>query len=268
MEIEDRKKLLFSLRSEIFGWLKKRPENIKTKLGAKDLLTEVDTAIEDLLREKIRESFPDDGIVGEEYDDVTGTSGYVWYIDPVDGTTNFTLGIPFYCTSVGVAFNREYTLGVIFSIVDEKIYWAINGKGAYCEDVSLAGVSSRELADYAVNYGVYHDITKSDLVFDAAREIYPHIGHYKMLGSAALALVYIAEGKLDAYWAQAFLGPWDYAAGALILRECGGFVSNWDPETFISLEKKDHVFATNGVSHKEFVELVKDKYIEKVKEIK
>jgi len=221
--------------------------------GDVDLVTEADRTSEKLLVERLREMFPDHGVRGEEGTTAALDSEYRWYVDPLDGTTNFAHGFPAFCISMGLEHrppgtaagqDGEMVAGVIYDPLRDEMFLAEKGKGAYlnrqqihvshiphiAEGLLATGFPSRKRHS-SPNIHFYHEITlRSHGV--------------RRAGSAALDLAYVACGRLDAFW-EFNLNPWDTSAGVLLVREAGGTVTRFDKSTF-RLDSSE-VLATNGL---------------------
>ncbi|MFO0946763.1 MAG: inositol monophosphatase family protein [Planctomycetota bacterium] len=219
---------------------------VRTK-GLNDLVTEADHASQEVLSEFLRRRFPSDGFVGEEGQQRTNASApRRWIVDPLDGTTNFVHGLPFYCVSIGLEVNGRLVVGVIYDPVRQECFSAASGGGASCNGVSIQVSATATLSDSLICGGA-----PADPQFHAAANagflrISSRARSVRRLGSAALALAYVAAGRLDGYWAVS-LQPWDSAAGVLIVQEAGGRVTNFDQSEF-DLYTPDLV-ASNGLIH-------------------
>jgi myo-inositol-1(or 4)-monophosphatase len=254
MEIEQRKELIFSLRQQIFTLFDSLSKQ-SAKKNDRDIVTNVDQEIEDLLMYSIQEKFPNDHIISEETGGTKGNNEFMWYLDPIDGTGNFARGLPWYGMSAGLVQDGEIVLGILFSGEDKKVYWAVKGKGAYCEDELLPGVSSTEnLINSTVSFCLNYDNVEGKKDLHMLSDLYHQVQAYKHITCPVIEMIYVAKGILDGSWNGRYISPWDYVAGALLVTEAGGQVSHEDgPLTF---EKKKFFFASNGKIHTEFVETV------------
>jgi len=192
------------------------------------LVSYVDTTAEERLVKALKALLPEAGFITEE-----GTieqalkQDLVWIIDPLDGTTNYLQRIPHYSTSIALQVNGEIVLGVVSDISQDKIYHAIKGQGAHCNGLPIKVATKQSIAQSLIVTGFPYN---RDLNFEATVEslIYfvKHARGIRRLGSAALDLVYVASGKLDAYY-DSNLNIWDVAAGNLIVAEAGGIVTDY-----------------------------------------
>jgi myo-inositol-1(or 4)-monophosphatase len=213
-----------------------RATDLDVRLKAdSSLVTAADLASERAIIERIRQRFPDDLVLSEEagLSSVERRPGtHIWIIDPLDGTTNFANGYPFYCVSIGRGRFRadgsiEIVNGAILDAARGRLYYAGLGEGAYVDGRPIAAAAPRELARCFLVTGFYYmkdddldrEIRRFARVAQACQSI-------RRDGSAALDLALAAEGVFDAFW-EVGLQPWDVAAGALIVSEAGGLVRNY-----------------------------------------
>jgi myo-inositol-1(or 4)-monophosphatase len=228
------------------------------KHTAVDLVTEYDRRAEAHVVAALQQAFPDDDIVAEEGGGQAGASGLRWLVDPLDGTTNFAHGLPFFCVSIAVEDASGPLIGVVEAPALGWQFFGARGEGAFLwqRDVSLEprrlGVSSVEtLATSLLATGFPYDTatsTRNNLV-EWAR-IYPRTQGLRRVGAAALDLCMVAAGWLDGYW-ELKIKPWDVAAGALFVVEAGGRVSGYGGQPFRS--DAGEIVATNGRLHDELM---------------
>jgi myo-inositol-1(or 4)-monophosphatase len=214
-----------------------RLERIDYK-SKRDVVTNVDYASERLVIDAIRERFPDDGILAEESGEHAGVrrgdgshNGRTWVIDPLDGTVNYANGIPFYCVSIALVVDDRPTVGVILDPARGDLYDATADGPARLGGEPIHASDKAELSDYVVSLAV---IGRGGLARE--RRIAPLIRIHRRMGSAALALVYVANGRFDAFVQNGGLSPWDVAAAGLIAERSGATVTSvaggpwWNPE--------------------------------------
>lgn len=198
-----------------------------TKSSAVDPVTVVDTLAEDHLVERIAELRPLDGVIGEEGSDKASDSGIFWVIDPIDGTVNFLYGIPHYAISVAAAVDGDVVAGAVANVVTGEVYTAARGEGA----VKTAAEGDRELrvndvdtlSAALVATGFGYTAARRRIQGEIVGGLLEKVRDIRRLGSAALDLCHLAEGRVDAYYENG-IHCWDFAAGALIAREAGAVV--------------------------------------------
>ena len=197
-----------------------------TKSSRTDMVTEYDRAAEAHIVDVLRRLRPDDAIVGEEGTDDDGTSGYAWFVDPIDGTTNFVYDQPAWSCSVAVGLDGEMLAGAVYVPLMGEMFSAAAGQGATLDDrpIRVSGQDDLALALVGTGFGYRPDVRR-----DQAERLVGVIGEVRdirRLGSAAIDLCMVACGRLDAYY-ELHLNPWDAAAGALIAREAGAVTSDF-----------------------------------------
>ncbi|WP_254062049.1 inositol monophosphatase family protein [Acidobacterium sp. S8] len=231
-----------------------------------DLVTEADRSSEKLIGERLRASFPGFGIYGEEGTRDSLDQEYRWYVDPLDGTTNFAHRFPVFCVSLGLehrpaglAANEDGTLiaGVIYDPMREELFLTEKGKGAFLNGKKIHASRTDHLGESLLATGFP----------SRSRHQNPNIYFYQQItlrshgvrraGSAALDLAYTACGRFDAYW-EFNLNPWDTSAGALLVTEAGGTVTTFDGSPF-KLDSRE-VLATNGMIDGEVIALFQDMF--------
>jgi len=196
-----------------------------------DVVTIADTASEKLIADELRMAFPYDGILGEEGSCTESRSGHQWYIDPLDGTFNFSRGLPFWCVSMGLVSHGKRVSGVVFEPLRDEMFSALNGAGAWLngQPVTASGIADPMAAAVQLSINFHRDVIDHSVAdFNAVAR---NVMRVRNLGALALELAYLAAGRLDAV-AQRGSHPWDYAAGALIAEEAGAVVSNLDGSDF------------------------------------
>jgi myo-inositol-1(or 4)-monophosphatase len=194
--------------------------------GEIDLLTDADLECEQLILSAIHESFPYHSILSEEKGSNNTKSNFCWIVDPLDGTTNYSRGLPMYCVSIALSYKNEILLGVIHAPELGHLYYASKGEGAYDNHQKMRVSSVSDLSTSFLVTGFPYTMHQSDIDnIDLFRLFSKQCLAVRRIGSAALDLCYVAKGVFDAYW-ELKLHPWDFAAGSLIVTEAGGMISN------------------------------------------
>ncbi|HEX3436620.1 MAG TPA: inositol monophosphatase family protein [Pseudacidobacterium sp.] len=234
--------------------------------GDVDLVTEADRASEKLIVERLHARFPDHGIYGEEGTRDHIDREYRWYVDPLDGTTNFAHGFPVFCVSLGLehrpaglAPDQDGTLtaGVVYDPTRDELFVAEKGKGAYLNGKKIHVSRTDDLAESLLATGFPSRSRHQNPNIHFYQQITLRSHGVRRAGSAAIDLVYTACGRFDGYW-EFHLNPWDTSAGALIVREAGGTVTAFDGGPF-RLNSRE-VLATNGLILNEVVTLFQDMF--------
>ena len=225
----------------------------------KNLVTEVDRGSEEIIVGMIRRHFPAHDILAEEGGGAAEggarrNSETRWIIDPLDGTTNFTHGFPVFSVSIGIEHRGELVAGVVYDPNFDELFSAERGKGAYLNGrrmkVSGIGTLAKSLLVTGFPYDIAHN---PDRAIERFVEFLLHAQAVRRMGSAAIDLAYVAAGRYEGFWEVA-LNPWDMAAGALLVTEAGGTITNFAGEAFSVYNKQ--VLASNGVVHDEMKALL------------
>jgi myo-inositol-1(or 4)-monophosphatase len=215
--------------------------------GEADLVTVADRKSEALIRERLLQHWPSFDILGEEGGLQDTGSDYRWYVDPLDGTTNFAHGFPVFCVSMGLDYKGNRIAGVIYDPTRDELFAAEQGGGAYLNQQRIHVSQTANLAECLVATGFpSHKRHKNPNIF-FYHQITLHTHGVRRAGSAALDLAYVASGRLDGFW-EFNLNPWDTAAGVLMVQEAGGKVSDFKDGLF-QLDSRE-TLASNGLVHK------------------
>jgi myo-inositol-1(or 4)-monophosphatase len=223
--------------------------------GEIDLVTEVDRDCEAAILEIIRSRCPGHDIVTEETDLERTGSGHVWYVDPLDGTTNYAHGYPFFCSSIALTIEGVRDVAAVYDPIKDELFTAERGGGARLNGrpISVSGASEllRSLLVTGFPYDIRDDLGSSLRLFNR------FIGHARAIrrdGAAALDLCYLAAGRSDGFWEER-LHTWDMMAGVLIIEEAGGRVSRFD-DSPIGLSAEE-ILASNGRLHEPMLEVLR-----------
>jgi myo-inositol-1(or 4)-monophosphatase len=224
--------------------------------GEFDLVTEADRSSEKLIVERLRSHFPAHAIVAEEGGGHETASEYRWFIDPLDGTTNFAHGFPMFCISMGLERAGELIAGVVFDPIHGELFTAERGTGAFLNNhrihVSAVAHVSDSLASTGFPNRKRHHNSNIHFYYQLAMASHG----VRRTGSAALDLAFVAAGRLDFFW-EFGLKPWDMAAGALLVQEAGGRVADMQGAPLI-VSTSDHLLADNGTLHDEILSAFSD----------
>lgn len=221
--------------------------------GIIDLVTDVDRNTEAFLVNEITARFPEHKLVAEESGIHAGAADEVWYIDPLDGTVNFAHGLPIFAVSLAYAHQGSVKLGVVYDPIRDECYYAERGRGAWLNGQRLHVADVRNLIESLLVTGFPYQM-QDDRLNNLNHFAYfsKHSQGVRRLGSAALDLCYVAAGRLDGFW-EVRINSWDIAAGAVIVEEAGGVVTNLYGEPDY-LEPPCSVLAANAVLHQQLLE--------------
>ncbi len=192
-----------------------------------DLVSEVDRAAEQAIIEVLKDAYPEHAILAEE-SGAQGDSEYLWIIDPLDGTTNFLHGFPQYAVSIALSHKQTLTLAVVYDPGRNELFTATRGRGAYLNDRRLRVSKRIRLTDALIGTGFpFRELKHLDSYLAMFREIVKNTAGVRRAGAASLDLAYVAAGRLDGFWEMG-LGPWDIAAGNLLIQEAGGLIGDFE----------------------------------------
>ncbi|OAS13224.1 inositol monophosphatase family protein [Paenibacillus oryzisoli] len=245
-------------------WIKTKLGDINhigTKYSAQDLVTEVDKGTEKLIRNLIMTHFPNHSILGEEGVEPGPEASakalqemsdeeYLWIVDPIDGTTNFVHGFPFFSVSIALAHKGEVIVGVVYDPSRDELFVAEKGKGAYMHGKKTEVSADETLLTSLIATGFPADRDGAlPINLKGVQALSPKVRNIRVAGSAALHLAYVAAGRLSGFW-EIGLNAWDIAAGALLITESGGRVTDTEGNPYHLGVR--NVMASNGRIHEEF----------------
>ena len=222
--------------------------------GDVDLVTEYDQQVEEAITQVIRQHFPDHRIVAEEGSVGGASPDHVWYIDPLDGTTNFAHGFPVFCTSIAYEYRDQLVLGRIVDPTRNEVYRAEAGRGAFLNGRRLHVSTVDRLIGALIATGFPYDRNKLEAALDLWKRLSYRAQGVRRNGSAALELAYVAAGRLDAFY-EAGLNSWDAAAGAVLIREAGGTVSSFTGDAYHP--RDGGIVASNGLVHEALLAVIR-----------
>lgn len=219
------------------------------------IVTEADKAAEAYLIKKIFRKYPNSSIITEESGEYHGTSEYTWVLDPLDGTTNYAHGFPWFCVSIGLYRENKGLAGIVWNPVTQEQFYAEAGKGAFLNGKRIRVSKVDRLSDALVGTGFYYmrgtDLRREMAVFTRMNERALGV---RRPGSAALDLAYVACGRYDGFWERG-LSSWDVAAGFLLVQEAGGTISDFAGKTTDIFSAE--VVASNRKLHASLVRVIK-----------
>jgi myo-inositol-1(or 4)-monophosphatase len=224
-----------------------------SRKGPADFVSKADEAAEATIYEELSRARPDWGFLGEEGGERAGDPTKPrWIVDPLDGTTNFLHGIPHFAISIAVeevlaSGKRDVTSAFVYQPLTDEMFWAERGRGAWLIDQRLRVSARRDLADALIGTGIpflgHGNFAEWSRIFGA---IAPEVAGIRRFGAASLDLAWVAAGRIDGFW-ESDLSPWDVAAGLLLVREAGGFVTDYRGGDK-PMERKQ-ILAANDVLH-------------------
>lgn len=226
------------------------------KKHAHDYVSYVDKESEKRIVSKLRALLPQAGFIAEEGSGSLSTEEYCWLVDPLDGTTNFIHNNAPYCVSIALRNREELLVGVVYEVCRDELYWTHKGIPSYLNDKEIHVSSVFDLYESFIALGFPYDFDSyKPIANHLVNSLYGNVGGLRLQGAAAAELCYVASGRFEAR-IEAFLGPWDIAAGGLILMNAGGRISDFkgNPDCWSGKE----VLATNGKLHEELISILQN----------
>ncbi len=224
--------------------------------GEINLVTNVDLECESRILELLGSAFPADEVISEEKANAFEPGKNRWIVDPLDGTTNYAHGYPFFCTSIAYEVGGEIIAGVIYNPIMDELFFARKGEGSFFNGEKMRVSTTKELKQALVVTGFPYDVSTNP------NNNLNHWANFMMRaqalrrdGSAGLNLSYVAAGRFDGFW-ELSLSPWDMAAGVLIAREAGGIVTSLSGDVFSLYQ--GGIMASNGLIHGQMVEVIRE----------
>lgn len=235
--------------------LKLSDKKIKYRLKKKhDILAEADLKSEKIIINEIRKHYPAHSILSEEMGQDLNTSNYLWVIDPVDGTINFSRQLNDYCISIAVAKKNELILGLIYNPATQEMFIAEKNKGAFLNGKKLKVSNENKTINMllATDNSSNPQIRKNN--YRILQKVCTDFRHIRIFGSGALHLAKVSSGKIDVYYKTKF-NYWDYAAGVLLIQEAGGKVTDLKGNNITTKSKS--IIASNGKIHQQIIQILK-----------
>ena len=232
-------------------------EHLQVSLkGPANFVSAADRRAEEILRTELLKARPGYGFLGEEGGKHEGSDpANTWIVDPLDGTTNFLHGIPHFAISIALERAGTVIAGVIYNPANDELYTAERGKGAFLNDKRLRVAGRKRMQEAVIACGLPHQ-GRGDLVLGRKEiaAVQETVAGLRRFGAAALDLAFVAAGRFDGYW-ERDLSPWDMAAGIIMVRESGGFITDIDGGE--AMFAKGHIVAGNEPMHHQLLEMLK-----------
>jgi len=228
------------------------------KKMANDFISFVDEQSEQKIMSILKNQFPGHGFLAEESGIKDHKADFQWIIDPLDGTTNYLKGIPVYCISIALRHKTDLVLGVIYDPLRNEMFYAEKGKGAFLNEEKISVTTTNILTESFIATGfpfkIKHFLDKYQMVF---KDVFSETIGMRRMGSAAIDLAYVAAGRFDGFW-EIGLSPWDVAAGAVIIHEAGGTVTDfWNNNKFLF---NNYLLASNGRIHQKVLKILQRQF--------
>jgi len=236
-----------------FGEIEKLQVSVK---GPGDFVTVSDKKVEKILIEELQKARPNYSILSEEIGEINNDESFRWIIDPIDGTANFLHGVPHFAISIGLEHNKEIICGIVYDPIKDEMFVAEKGNGSYLNNQRMRVSARSKLKDCIIfTGGPKRESKDKELTFEEYKKFSSNIFiPIRKMGSASLDMAYVAAGRCDGFW-QRNLNYWDIAAGIILVKEAGGFVTDFKGQNGYIKDKT--IVVTNSMVNKEMIEILK-----------
>ena len=224
--------------------------------GRANIVTDVDLRVEDSLKSLLQSEYPDHSILSEESEPISGDSGYAWILDPLDGTNNYSFGIPFFSTVIALTKGEDVMLGIVYDPLRDELFSAQKGKGAFLNNHPISVSKKTTVQDSLIGLDLGYVDEKGKRVLDFITGLWPNMYAFRIMGSSALGMAYAACGRLDLYF-HLLIYPWELACGQLLVTEAGGVATDWEGRPLRTGEGS--IIASNRAVHADFLRVVREK---------
>jgi len=215
-----------------------------------NLVTDADILSESFILEFLQNEYPNFSILSEESNPSAPTADYTWIVDPLDGTNNYTFGIPFFCINIALAKGEDILLGVTYDPLRNELFHAEKGRGAYLNDSLIRVSEERSLQASLIGLDLGYSHERGTEMLHMVNRLWGQVHCVRLMGSSSLGLAYVACARVNLYFHR-YLFPWDIVSGLLLVREAGGEVTDWQgkPASFLATE----IIVSNNQLHHEFL---------------
>jgi len=221
--------------------------------GKGNIVTDVDLWAESSLISLLQAEYPGHGILSEESKPISGDSGYAWVLDPLDGTNNYSFGVPFFCTVLALTRGNDALLGIVYDPLRDELFFARKGGGASLNNRTISVSGKKTVQESLVGFDLGYVAENGKTMLSFVTGLWPNVYALRVMGSAALGMAYTACGRLDLYF-HLLLYPWELACGQLLVTEAGGVATDWEGKPLTVGEGA--VIACNRAVHADFLRLV------------
>ncbi|MEE8470806.1 MAG: inositol monophosphatase family protein [Dehalococcoidia bacterium] len=224
--------------------------------GRANIVTDVDLRVDESLKSLIKAEYPEHSIISEESEQLRGSSKYTWIIDPLDGTNNYSFGIPFFSTVIALTQDDEVLISVVYDPLRDELFLAQKGRGASLNGHPISVSRKTKVQEALIGLDLGYVDGKGKRLLEFISSLWPNMYAFRLMGSAALGMAYAACGRLDLYF-HLLLYPWEIASGQLLVTEAGGEATDWEGRPLGVSENS--VIASNRAIHADFLAIVREK---------
>lgn len=221
--------------------------------GRANIVTEVDLLAEDSLKSFLQTEYPDHSILSEESEPISGDSNYTWILDPLDGTNNYSFGIPFFSTVIALTSGDDVLLGIVYDPLSDELFAAQKGKGTTLNSNPVSVSGKKRVQDSLIGLDLGYVDEKGKKLLEFITGLWPNMYAFRIMGSAALGMAYASCGRLDLYF-HLLVYPWEIACGQLLVTEAGGVATDWEGRP--PGVDESSIIASNEAIHADFLNIV------------
>ncbi len=223
--------------------------------GRANIVTDVDLQVENSLKSLLQSEYPDHGILAEESEPLRGDSNYTWILDPLDGTNNYSFGIPFFSTVIALTEGEDVLLSIVYEPLRDELFSAQKGKGAFLNNHPISVSKKMTVEDSLIGLDLGYVNEEGKRILEFITRLWPDMYAYRIMGSSALGMAYTACGRLDLYF-HLLVYPWELASGQLLVTEAGGVATDWEGRPLTTGESS--IIASNRTVHADFLRMVRE----------
>jgi len=224
--------------------------------GRANIVTDADLLVENSLKSLLQSQYPDHSILSEESEPLRGDSSYTWILDPLDGTNNYSFGIPFFSTVIALTKGEDVLLGIVYDPLRDELFSAQKGKGAFLNNHPISVTKKTTVRESLIGLDLGYVDEKGKKVLEFITGLWPNMYAFRIMGSSALGMAYTACGRLDLYF-HLLIYPWELASGHLLVTEAGGVMTDWEGRPLTLGESS--IIASNKAIHADFLSLVRER---------
>lgn len=224
-------------------------KHVTRKPGRANVVSDVDLLSEKVILDVLQDEYPQCSILSEESANTGPESQYAWIVDPIDGTNNYTYGIPVFSVAIALVEGDTVLFGLVYDPLRKELFHAEKGRGAFVNGCPISVSKRPNIEVSLIGYDMGYNAEVGDVTFGIIQALWPGVHGFRIMGSAALGLAYVASGRLDLYFHPS-LYPWDMAGGILLVSEAGGKATDFQGAPATCYHQQ--LIASNGIVHKEF----------------
>lgn len=226
--------------------------------GRANIVTDIDLKADNCLKSLLQAEYPDHNILSEESEPPSSIAEYTWILDPLDGTNNYSFGIPFFCVVIALTRGDDVLISAIYDPLRDELFSAQKGGGAFLNNNPISVTKKTTVNDSLIGLDLGYVDENGEWLLRFITDLWPKVYAFRLMGSAALAMSYAACGRLDLYFHR-LLYPWELACGQLLVTEAGGVATDWEGRPLGAGENS--IIVSNKAVHTEFLQIIKSRQV-------